>query len=84
MSIQLQDRDAMAKALRSVADIAHARERLFPALLKHAGEEKEPEGVSLAFELAVFDYFDGLPEAAKLGFAMFRDRIFAAFSRPAA
>lgn len=39
----------------------HYREKLYPLLAAHGGQEKAPAGINLMLALAISDYCDGLP-----------------------
>jgi hypothetical protein len=62
-TLVLPDRDDMLRRLNSVLDDPHAEAGLYPRLLKHAGQQKQPEGVVVMFMLAIADYTEGLPPA---------------------
>jgi len=62
----LPERDNMLRRLKTVLDDPHAEAGLYPRLLKHAGQQKAPEGVVLMFMLAIADYTAGLPPTMEL------------------
>lgn len=68
----------MLARLTSAADIPHMARYFYPQLLKHAGQEMAPEGISLMLQLAVYDYTRGLPVPAVLTTQMLLPDIVAA------
>ena len=59
--ITLPNREEMLERLSKVCDIDHTRQKFFPKLLQHAGEEKVAQGVVMILALAIHDYTDGMP-----------------------
>lgn len=57
----LPNQEEMLEHLIKVDDDPHLRERFYPLLTKHAGEEKVAEGIVLMLELAIYDYTEGMP-----------------------
>jgi len=59
--ITLPGREEMLERLSKVCDVDHTRQKFFPKLLQHAGEEKVAQGVVMLLALAIHDYTDGMP-----------------------
>lgn len=59
--ITLPSREEMLERLLKVSNVSHVRQKFYPHLLKHAGQERVPQGVVMMLVLAISDYTTGLP-----------------------
>lgn len=59
--ITLPGREDMLTRLIAVSDEPHFKERLYPLILQHAGQERAGSGIALMLALAIEDYCKGLP-----------------------
>jgi hypothetical protein len=60
-NVILPERDNMLKRLLAVSNEPHFQERLYPALINHAGRELAPTGVLMMLSLAIYDYCAEMP-----------------------
>jgi hypothetical protein len=61
LRFNLPSREDMLAALLKVDDNSHMQQKLYPKLLKHAGEQKVPMGIVMLLQLAFVDYTEGMP-----------------------
>ncbi|MEK7100507.1 MAG: hypothetical protein AAB921_00210 [Patescibacteria group bacterium] len=57
----LPSSEEMLQRLLKVDDEPHLRQKFYPLLTQHAGEEKVAEGVVIILQLAIHDCTQGLP-----------------------
>ena len=59
-TIVLPNREEMLRRLMAVSSEPHYRDRLYPLLLRHAGEKRVVQGLVRTFALAVSEYASDL------------------------
>lgn len=62
----LREREDMRKRLEAIDVPEHTKQKLYPMLLKHAGDRKVSTGVVILIELALHDYCEDMPEMNSL------------------
>jgi len=80
--IVLPDADEMMRRLKAVSDNPHLVERLYPLLLREAGQRKYKNGVELMVKLAIYDYVKDLPPVMSTLMGMREQDLIEALTRP--
>ena len=60
-TIDLPERDEMFRRLKAIMDDPHVVERLYPLMLRHAGQRKVALGVVNMVVMSITEYTDELP-----------------------
>jgi hypothetical protein len=60
-TIVLPEEEDMLRRLQSVDDDPYMVQKLYPLILRHAGQEKQALGILLMLQLAICDFTEGLP-----------------------
>ena len=76
----LPEKEAMEARLVEACDNAHVRQKLYPRLLLNAGQERAAIGINLNFELAAYDYLDGMPPQMHAVFDILAPELLRAFA----
>lgn len=72
--ITLPSVETLLTRLMKVNQDSHCVENFYPLLLKNAGQEREPEGIVLLLQLAIYDYTEGMPAIVTAQVNMDMDR----------
>ena len=65
-TFSLPPKEEMLQRLLKVSDNPYTKDKFYPLLTKHGGEQKTAMGVVLMLELAIRDYTQGMAVTVKL------------------